>query len=85
MASQTRTYTLQHADGTAVTAQEVYNAFTSGIVLLDFGDIAFTALSIMWVDNNGTNNDPNNVGYAELRTANMNIRIVVGDESLRGK
>ena len=37
MASATKTYNLQHADGTAVTAQEVYNAFTSGIVLLDDG------------------------------------------------
>lgn len=84
-ASVTKSYTLQHADGTEVTAQEAYDAFMSGNVIIDFGDIAFTALSIMWVDNNGTNNDPNNVGYAELRTANMNIRIVVGDESLRGK
>ena len=75
-------YTLQHADGTEVTAQEAYDAFMSGNVIIDFGSMAFTALHITWVDNNGTNNDPNNVGYAELRTSDMEIKIVVGDSSL---
>ena len=84
-ASATKSYTLQHADGTEVTAQEAYDAFMSGNVIIDFGDGALTALSIEWVDNNGTNNDPNNVGLVLLSTVNKSIRIVVGDESLRGK
>lgn len=83
MASQLpKGYTLQHADGTKVTAQEAYDAFMSGNVIIDLGNRAFTALSIEWVDNNGTNNDPNNVGYAELQTADTKIKIIVGDASL---
>lgn len=80
--SLTKSYTLQHADGTEVTAQEAYDAFMSGNVIIDLGNIALTALGITWVDNNGTNNDPNNVGYAELVTSNTKIKIVVGDASL---
>ena len=83
MASQlSKRYTLQHADGTEVTAQEAYDVFMSGNVIIDIGSRAFTALGIEWVDNNGTNNDPNNVGYAELWTADTKIKIVVGDSSL---
>lgn len=78
----TKSYTLQHADGTEVTAQEAYDAFMSGNVIIDLGNRAFTALGITWVDNNGTNNDPNNVGYVELVTADKKIKIVVGDASL---
>lgn len=84
-ASATKSYTLQHADGTEVTAQEAYDAFMSGNVIIDFGDGALTALGIEWIDNNGTNNDPNNVGLVLLSTVNKSIRIVVGDESLRRK
>ena len=55
-------YTLQHADGTAVTAQEVYNAFTSGIVLLDDGTGQLGLVkSINWQDASGGQSDPTNV------------------------
>ena len=62
MASPINTYTLQHADGTAVTAQEVYNAFTSGIVLLDDGAGQLGLVKFMyWQDSSGGQSDPTNV------------------------
>ena len=64
MASMTKNYTLQHTDGTAVTAQEVYDAFTSGIVLIDStssnGGIGLVQ-GMIWVDSSGGMSDPTDV------------------------
>lgn len=64
MASTTKNYTLQHTDGTAVTAQEVYDAFTSGIVLIDsnsFSGGICLVQKMMWADSSGGMSDPTDV------------------------
>ena len=59
--------TLHHADGTAVTAQEAYDAFMNTRVLL-VGPLRTTyeALTMVWYDKNSGHDDPANVGYVEL-------------------
>ena len=64
MASTTKNYTLQHTDGTAVTAQEVYDAFASGIVLIDsnsFSGGICLAQKMIWADSSGGMSDPTDV------------------------
>ena len=80
-ASQTRTYTLQHADGTAVTAQEVYDAFMSGPVFL-YADMMYVVpTNWAWFDINSTQDDPTNVGLVVIMVSD-NITITIGDKSL---
>lgn len=65
-------YTLQHADGTEVTAQEVYDAFMSGNVIIDFGDTrkgVQMMVKMTWSDTNGTQTDPTNVAAVECTLA----------------
>ena len=58
---------LKHANGTAATAQEVYDAFMNTRVLINAaGDGVSEAVSMVWYDNNSEQNDPTNVGYARL-------------------
>lgn len=81
MASMTKNYTLQHTDGTAVTAQEVYDAFTSGIVLIDsnsFSDGICLVQKMIWADSSGGMSDPNDVAtcivigpFGEIGIGNM--------------
>lgn len=74
-----KTYTLQHADGTAVTAQEVYNAFTSGIVLLDDGAGQLGLVKTMyWQDSSGGQSDPTNVVGCEIGNPFSNSYITIG-------
>ena len=64
MASTTKNYTLQHTDGTAVTAQEVYDAFTSGIVLIDsntFSGGICLVQKMIWAASSGGMSDPHAV------------------------
>ena len=66
MAEAIKRYTLQHADGTEVTAQEVYDAFMSGLILLDFGATSKGVqmmIKMIWEDTNGTQIDPTNVAF----------------------
>ena len=58
---------LKHADGTAVTAQEAYDAFMNTRVLIAKSEITYEVISMDWRDNNKTQTDPTNVGYVELR------------------
>lgn len=58
--------TLHHADGTAVTAQEAYDAFMNTRVLIVKGGTTYEAISMVWYDNNSAQNDPTNVGYVDL-------------------
>lgn len=68
MAQHTKMYTLQHTDGTAVMAQEVYDAFTSGIVLLDNGAGDLGLVKFMhWEDSSGGQSDPTNVVFCAIR------------------
>ena len=84
MASQTRKYTLQHADGTAVTAQEVYDAFMSGPVFLYAEMRYLVPTGWTWVDINSTQDDPTNVGLVVIQTSEIST-IYVGDKSLGGQ
>ena len=57
---------LKHADGTAVTAQEVYDAFMNTRVLIVKGENTYEAINMVWYDNNSEQTDPTNVGYVQL-------------------
>ena len=80
--------TLKHADGTAVTAQEAFDAFMNTRVLLVQNTTTYEVISMDWRDNNKTQTDPTNVGYVKLQYAgndNGTIFInptAVGDSSL---
>ena len=81
MASHTKTYTLQHADGTAVTAQEVYDALMSGPVFLYAEMRYLVPTGWAWFDINSTQDDPTNVGLIVIMVSD-NITITIGDKSL---
>lgn len=83
MAAVTKRYTLQHADGTEVTAQEVYDAFMSGPVFLHAEMRYLAPTGWAWVDINSTQDDPTNVGLVTIEAGRIQINI--GDTSLGGK
>ena len=64
MASPTKS--LKRADGTAVTAQEAYDAFMNTRVLIVENGTTYEAISMVWYDNNSAHNNPANVGYVKL-------------------
>ena len=85
---------LRHDDGTEITAQEAYNAFMNGRVLLQHrtvsnlkGSPISIVTNIEWYDNNSTWNDPTNVGYVCMyyynKSTNNTTTIEVGDISLK--
>ena len=83
--------TLKHSNGTAVTAQEAYDAFMNTRVLLVRDKTTYEAINMEWYDTNSTQHDPTNVGYVQLSyvvdssgTALLN-NIKVGDKSLAPK
>ena len=82
--SASKKYTLQHADGTAVTAQEVYDAFMSGPVFLHADMMYVVPTNWAWVDINSTQDDPTNVGLVVIQTSEIST-IYVGDKSLGGQ
>ena len=81
-------HVLKHADGTAVTAQEAYDAFMKTRVLIVQDKTTHEAINMEWYDNNSAQTDPANVGYVKLSyvtkvAAAMVINgIEVGDQSL---
>lgn len=70
--SNAKTYTLQHPDGSEVTAQEVYDAFMSGQIKLYYSaEGAYLAVNtFFWCDANISQDDPTNVVYAEVSFIN---------------
>ena len=79
---------LKHANGTAVTAQEAYDAFMNTRVLIVKGETTYEAINMVWYDNNSAQTDPANVGYVKLSyvvdssgTASIST-ITVGNASL---
>ena len=84
----TPTYILRNANGTAVTAQEAYDAFMNTRVLIVHGGNVLEIISIVWYDNNSAQADPTNVGYVKLSSVVDNSGTVtigtieVGDKSL---
>ena len=79
---------LKHADGTAVTAQEAYDAFMNTRVLIVHGGTRYEAINMVWYDNNSAQTGPTNVGYVKLsfvvdNSGTVSIgTIEVGDKSL---
>ena len=57
---------LRHADGTAVTAQEAYDAFMNTRVLIVEGNTTHEAVNMGWYDINSTQDDPTKVVYVGL-------------------
>ena len=81
-------FSLKHANGTEVTAQEAYDAFmNSRVLIVKFGN-TYEAISMEWFDNNSAKTDPTNVGYVKLSwvtAVNDTVSIVsaeLGDRSL---
>ena len=80
--------TLKHSNGTAVTAQEAYDAFMNTRVLIVEGETTHEAINMVWYDNNSAQTDPTNVGYVKLSyvvdsSGTVSIStITVGNESL---
>ena len=58
--------TLKHSNGTAVTAQEAYDAFMNTRVLIVKDGTTYEAINMVWYDNNSAQTDPTNVGYVKL-------------------
>ena len=83
--------TLKHSNGTAVTAQEAYDAFMNTRILIVKNPTTYEAISMVWYDNNSAQTDPANVGYVKLEyvlesSGSVLIgTIVVGDSSLAPK
>lgn len=79
---------LHHADGTAVTAQEAYDAFMNTRVLIVEGGTTYEAIQMVWYDNNSAQDNPTNVGYVKLSyVTKVDAAVVikdtlVGDSSL---
>ena len=69
---------LKHADGTAVTAQEAYDAFMNTRVLIVKNGVTYEAISMVWRSNNSDQDDPTNVGYVNLSyVTNVNNAAVI--------
>ena len=79
---------IKHADGTAVTAQEAYDAFMNTRVLIVKNTTTYEEINMEWYDNNSAQTDPTNVGYVKLsyvvdRAGTVSIStIIVGDATL---
>ena len=79
---------LKHADGTAVTAQEAYDAFMNTRVLIVENKTTHEAIQMVWYDTNSAQDDPANVGYVKLSYVTKVDTVVVindtqvGDPSL---
>lgn len=70
MVSKPNNYTLQRPDGSAVTAQEFYDAIMSGVVYFETGDGIYYALSdFSWIDASGTREDSANVAAISVATS----------------
>lgn len=68
-------------NGSAATAQQVYDAFMSGIVRIDTGDGNVETLSrIYWENSDGTQTNPAAVSYVKLYGATGNQIIAIGTQ-----
>lgn len=78
MASTKPTYTITHEDGSAVTPQEVYDAFMSGPVILEMtangGGVAKTVISL------GYEGTPDNIMGLQITTSTNKTITLVGGE-----
>ena len=72
------TFTLYNQDGVVATAQEVYDAYTSGVVLLRTGGSYYSATRLEWADSSGGASDETNVVGVVIYTYGSDIGIAVG-------
>ena len=72
------TYTLYNQDGAAATAQEVYDAYTTGVVLLRFNRTYYSATRLDWADSSGGASDETDVVGVVIYTYGGNSGIAVG-------
>ena len=81
LAGATPTYTITNEDGSAVTPQEVYDAFMSGPVILELASIDFieeaVASSLLWVGTSSTT--VVGVELGATGTASGKIRVKIGE------
>ena len=89
MANPTPHPILKNTNGTAVTAQEAYDAFMNTRVLIVHNNTTYEAISMMWYDNNSAQTAPTNVGFVRLKCVFERVdgavgltAIDVGDSSL---
>lgn len=76
---------LRHAYGTAVTAQEAYDAFMNKRVLIVKDGATYEAIGMTWYDKNSAQTDTANVGYVRLSFATVAAGSVVLDIAEAGK
>lgn len=72
------TITLYNQDGVVATAQEVYDAYTSGVVLLRTGRSYYSATRLDWADSSGGASDETNVVGVVIYTYGSDSGIAVG-------
>lgn len=72
------TITLYNQDGVAATAQEVYDAYTSGVVLLHINGLYDLMTSLKWIDSTGKPSDETDVVGVRVYTRNASDGITVG-------
>lgn len=66
-------------NGSAATAQQVYDAFMGGIMRVDKGSgVVLAPAQIYWESADGTQTNPAAVTYAEVRTSDDSIIAQVG-------
>lgn len=71
--------TILKLNGSAATAQQVYDAFMSGIMRVDKGSgVVLAPALIYWESADGTQTNPAAVTYAEVRTSDGSIIASVG-------
>lgn len=74
MAGVATKLSLQWPDGSAVTAQEVYDAAMSGIVYFEGSDYSLYTLSdFSWADAAGTQEDSTNVVAVDVTVSDDNV------------
>lgn len=72
------TFTLYNQDGVAATAQEVYDAYTSGIVLLRMNGSYYSTVKLVWADSTGKPSDETDVVGVLIYTYGSDTGITVG-------
>ena len=72
------TITLYNQDGVVATAQEVYDAYTSGIVLLRMNGSYYSTVKLDWADSTGKPSDETDVVGVLIYTAGGGTGVAVG-------
>ena len=78
-ATNPTTYTITHEDGSAITPQEVYDAFMSGPVILELAGTDYyeeaVASSLLWVGTSSTTVVSVELKATGIKSGTINIKI----------